>query len=268
MSDEWFAEKIAGDENGEDGIHPDEVQALRQLLRQQISPHEAAVSITKPIEESCDPDSELADLWGLLAEALIELPVENISLVLTLLHSIEDLPPPDFSAAKEIRRPPHGTLWRGLPGFGHYYADVYQSEDWRSTIKDANVDDIRALEIRKAHVEARIVVAGIGTIPIDWGYECVAKALEQTTDDRAVLDIEISAAAEWLEIAGERFRTGAMRAEESWALRCSEGGLWNQGNTMTPERLGFWQRRLDELKSAGIGEATENAPAPADTEKM
>ncbi|KAL9115473.1 MAG: hypothetical protein Q9227_000794 [Pyrenula ochraceoflavens] len=258
MSDAWFAHKLAPDGDIEDGVHPNEAQALKQLLRNQISLQAAAVAITKPIETSSNPNLDLARLWGFMADALIELPAENVGLLLALLQAIENLPQPDFSKVEKANLPAHGALWRGLPGFGHHFADAYQSDEWRKTKNIINIDDVRAFQVRRANVEARLAVGAIGRIPIDWGYECVADALERTTDNPVVLDIEVSAAAEWLFIAGERFRVGAAQAEESWAL-ARHRTLWNKGNTMTLERLTFWKRRLEELKNASGNDEVERA---------
>lgn len=254
MFDEWFAHQLNPDGDIEDGVHPDEAQALKKLLQKELTPQEAAIEITKPIQKSSDPNTDLARLWGFLADALIELPSDNLSLLLRLLQAIESLPEPDFTSTvtDKSNLPAHGTLWRKLPGFGHHYADTYQSyqyKDWRRKTTDINVNEIRALQVKKAHVEAQLVVSEIGGIPIDWGYESVTDALEQNIDDGIALDVDASAAAKWLEVAGERFRAGAAKGEESWALR-RRRDLW-EGKVMTWERWDFWQRRLEELTGPG-----------------
>ncbi|KAI2468848.1 hypothetical protein F4781DRAFT_247893 [Annulohypoxylon bovei var. microspora] len=140
-----------------------------------------------------------------------------------------------MTAIEERKRPAHGKLWRGLPGFGHLYADIHQSTDWREKALKAEATErgrLREYHTRKAEIEARLAVAGLASIPIDWGYETVADALESSD---ALLDFQIPAAAEWLDIAGARFREGAAKSEESWALD-RQRDLWKGGKAMTVQR--------------------------------
>lgn len=213
MCDAWFAEKLAPDGDVEDGCHPQEAQAMKKYLRQEMTAQEAASAITQPVVNAEDPSEDLRRLWGFLIDALIELPCTD--LLIKLLQAIEDLPEPDMTAVAESKLPTHGKLWRGLPGFGHQYADLCQSGDWRGLFIKADAAERKRLQsyhIKKAGIEARLVVAGLAGIPIDWGYETVADALERSD---ALLDCEIPAAAEWLNIAGQRFRAGAAEGEQS-----------------------------------------------------
>lgn len=272
MSEEWFAEKLAPDGDTEDGIHPIEAEALKSYLQKRVSVEKAAVAITKPVETSSDPKEDLPRLWGFLMDALIELPSEVTESLVELLRAIELLPEPDLSSVDKSKWPPHGTLWRRLPGFGHQYVDTYQYDRWRDRAvhaKDAaERDRIRALQVKKANVEAQLVMAGgIGGIDIAFGYECVTDALERNIDVDFVLEVEIWATAKWFEVAGGRFRDGATKGEESWALGRArhqrEFALWKGGKSMTWERWSFWGDCLESLQSRGGGveEATRKVLA-------
>ena len=220
---------------------------LKNYLRHQASASEAARAITLPIEQSEDPDNDLPRLYGFIMDALIELPEENLDSLVELVKSIEQLPEPDFDAVDESKRPTHGRLWRGLPGFGHLYSDCdpYRHGEWpkkyQNAKNDGQRDSLRNEYVRRAAVEARLVMAG-DSLPIDWGYETVTHALEQKD---CVVELELPAAAQWLITAGRRFYEGAKK-EESYALE-NKGGLWTGGRVMTLARWLLWRQRLEEL---------------------
>ena len=81
------------------------------------------------------------------------------------------------------------------------WPDAYRHDDWLGQLASTsalnpNASDratLREERDRKAEAEARIVGAGAGEIPFDWGFECIADALERKNE---VLDFEILAAAE------------------------------------------------------------------------
>ncbi|KAI1403206.1 hypothetical protein F4819DRAFT_236224 [Hypoxylon fuscum] len=247
MSNEWFSEKLAPDGNVEDGCHPNEAQAMKKYLRHEFTAQEAARAITQPIENAENPGHDLPRLWDFLMDALIELPSETTESLIELLQAIENLPEPDMTAIEEKKRPSHGKLWRGLPGFAHLYADIHQLGDsgWRALAVKADgpeQDRIRNYQVRKADIEARLAVLSIAGITIDWGYETVADALEKSD---ALLDFEVPAAAAWFARAGERFKEGAANGEESWALD-RQRDLWKGGKSMTPKRYEFWVQRMSD----------------------
>ncbi|KAI2621157.1 hypothetical protein GGR54DRAFT_600408 [Hypoxylon sp. NC1633] len=248
MSDAWFSNKLAPDGDVEDGCHPDEAEALKKYLRQEIGAEEAAQAISQPVVNASNPGQDLPRLWDLLIDALIELPSDKIESLITLVKAIEDLPELDMADIEESKRPAHGKLWRGLPGFGHLYADILQSIDWREKASKADATErsrLREYHVRKAEIEARLAVARLASIPIDWGYETVADALESSD---ALLDFQVPAAAEWLVIAGARFREGATKGEESWAL-ARQRDLWEGGKAMSVQRYSYWCNRLEEAKT-------------------
>lgn len=254
MSDDWFSYKLAPDGDIEDGCHPEEAQALKDYLRQKTTTAEAAQGITRPITVASNPKEDLTRLWTFLMDALMELPRQHTDALIALLETIEDLPAPRFTATKD--KQPFEALWKALPGFGHLWSDMHRSSNWRTLIRasGAERDAFRDDYIRKAEIEARLVRAGLAGIPIDWGYETVADALESSN---AVLDIEFPAAAEWLRFCGGRFRLGASAREKSWGLEphrtmsvdAPSRDLWKapDDGDMNFERWSFWKDRLREL---------------------
>jgi len=270
MSDDWFSSKLAPDGDVEDGCHPQEAQAMKDYLHQKTTAVEAARAITCPVATADNPREDLARLWGFLMDSLLELPAEHIESVLELLKAIENVEEPDFTAVDESKRTSE-KLWRGLPGFGHLWADTYQSGSWRRAAAAAagpERDALRDTHVRKAEVEARLVAAGVGGIPIDWGYEVVADALESSN---ALLDFEVPAAAKWLVFCGERFRQGAKDGEESWALKshltasstAPSRDLWkaSSNQALSLDRWSSWEGRLRELqgKQGVVGDSATTA---------
>ncbi|KAI1339947.1 hypothetical protein F5Y15DRAFT_380968 [Xylariaceae sp. FL0016] len=244
--------KVVRDCDPEDAPYPDEMQALEEYLAGNIKPEEAAERITKPTSLSTNPEHDLPRLYGLLQDCLSELSSSATTSLLKLIRAIEALPPPDFSRVPKSDRPAHGQLWRGLPGFGHGWADDYPSlEHWLDSgglSKPAEErEQFLARQVRRAEVEARLAQEGLASIPLDWGYERVADALERS---QAVLEAEVPMACKWIEYAGDAFREGADKGEESWALR-RERDLWTGGERgkMSVERWKFWVKRLQELES-------------------
>jgi Protein of unknown function (DUF3632) len=272
MSDAWFIEKTAPygaaqdpcypNEDGyyqeEDGCHPHETQALKDYCHKSTSAKEAARAITRPIESSKDPGANLYRLWNLLIDALVELPASQVPALIQLLGAIEQLPEPDLTA--EQKKPVHGALWRELSNFGHMWADEHKQDHWRRTLSagdPASRADLRAKHVRKAEVEARLAVANVGGIPMGWGYECIADALERRD---AVLDLEVPAAAMWIAIAGERLYAGAVNGEESLALE-RRRDFGKEAKRMSLERWSFWEKRMEEMLQES--QATQDAAKAA-----
>lgn len=249
MSDEWFKSKIAPADAPEDGCHPFQAKALQDYYYQKVSAQEAARAITQPIGSSANPDDNLYRLWGLLIDALVELPETEISNLVKLLDTIQRLPDPGSPAESRVTGSAPSSaspFWRGLPRFGHMWADEHKQDHWRDTLstKDpAKRGERRARHIRTARVEARLNVADVGDIPLDWGYDCIADALERRD---AVLDFEIPAAAEWIAVAGNRLYAGAVDSRESWALK-RRRDFPMEDMRMTKERWAFWIKRMEEL---------------------
>jgi hypothetical protein len=261
--DAWFSQKLAPDGDIEDGCHPGEAQAMEDYLHGRTTAVQAAQAITQPIMTIGEPEENLPRLWGFLEDSLIELPSKHIEPLIALLQAIEDLP--EVSLAKG------GKLWKGLGSFGHMWSDGYRHGAWKTEAQNAEVSTRNALRyehVRKAEIEARMVVAGVGDIPIDWGYEVVADALESSS---ALLDFEVPAAAKWIVICGQKFRQDAEREEKSWALKrhstpeppSPSRDLWKAplNEVMSLERWSFWKQRLEELQtvSGAVREAAITA---------
>jgi hypothetical protein len=81
--------------------------------------------------------------------------------------------------------------------------------------------------------------------PLDWGYEVIADALECKD---AVLDLEIPAAGQYMEIVGHRPYAGAVNSEKSWALgRFRPRDFGVRGKIRSLERWSFWEEQLGDL---------------------
>jgi hypothetical protein len=258
MSDDWFTYMLAPDGEVEDGCHPEEAQAMKGYLLQCTTAHDAARAITRPVVTADNPREDIVRLWSFLMDALVELPLEYVGPLIALIRAIENLPRPNFEAVKKENRPDE-ILWKGLPGFANLWSDSYQSGSWREMAKATEAperDELRAEHVRKAEVEARLVAEGLGDIPIGWGYEVVADALESSN---ALLDFDVPAATAWLVLCGQRFRQGAETGEETWALKPHITRLSTvpsrdlsralSDQAMSLERWLLWEERLKELQT-------------------
>lgn len=229
-------------------------------MHQKTSAKEAAQAITGPIEHSEDPGASLYRLWGLLIDALVELPASHVPSLIELLDAIQQRSGPDRTGRRPENTPRDGFLWRKLPGFGHMWADEHKRDDWRRTLAASNPAkraELRADHVEKAGIEAQLAVANVGGIPLDWGYDCIADALERCN---AVLDFEIPAAAEWIAIAGKRLYAGAVNGQGSWALE-RQRDFGQEAKQMSLARWSFWAERMDQLLQQSA--ATSNAAKAA-----
>jgi len=234
MSDDWFSSKLAPEQEN----HPEEVEAIKNYLLQKTIATEAAQTITRPVVTSEVPRKDLARLQVLLLDALVQLP-DHTKLLLALLQAIENLPEPEFMAVQPAERP-REKLWKGLPYFANRWYDIsYRSGSWKTDAKEASGperDALRDEHVRKAKVEAELVMAGLAGIPIGWGYEVIDDALGRDP----LLDFEVPAAAEWFIVCGQRFRQGAEEGEKTYALK-------NEG--MSLKQWSLWEARLRELQA-------------------
>ncbi|KAL8709033.1 MAG: hypothetical protein Q9220_006157 [cf. Caloplaca sp. 1 TL-2023] len=269
MSDDWFEEQVAPDGVEEDGCHPDEARALQSYLKGEITTQECAHAITQPVLASNLAVCDLQGLWNFLQNALLDLREDHVQLVIDLLIAIEDLPDPDLtSRATGTTLDPLNDFftWKGLPNFGHLWADVYKQDDRRTDLSitlskppgstgrgpKTRRDHLRTAHVKRANIEARLAVANIGRIPLDWGYEAIADALEPNLM-ADLLDFELLAAQEWIDIAGEQLRKEAEEGKGTWALsRERNRALKKEGGRMTLKRWEFWveqDKLLQEIAS-------------------
>ena len=114
-------QKIAPDCDVEDGCHLSAAGVLKDFLRREPTAHQAARSITFYTETCQNPDKNLSILWGLLIDALVQLPATKLPALIQLLGEIQKLPQPNLT----VNAAYYGGLhfWHGLTGFGHDYAD-------------------------------------------------------------------------------------------------------------------------------------------------
>lgn len=190
----------------------------------------------------------------------MQLPETQITPVIQLLDAIQHLPEPDLTGRRTEDTPVDGHLWQGLPGFGHMWADEHKRGHWHDALaaeKGAGRTEMRSVHVRKANVEARLMIAGVGGIPLDWGYECIADALERQD---AVVDFEVPAAAEWIAVAGDQLYAGVQTGCKSWALE-SRRDFGREAAVMTLERWLFWEQRLEELEKQLQVEVGATKPA-------
>ncbi|KAL9576256.1 MAG: hypothetical protein Q9212_007252 [Teloschistes hypoglaucus] len=257
MSDAWFKEQIAPDRVEEDGCHSDEARVVRSYLNNKATAQEAAHSITQPILSSDDPNDNVNRLWDLLQTALLELSTAHIPPL-----AIQDLPDPDFTArltattnaAKAV-----SFTWKGLPGFGHLWADIYKQDAWRTSLsttlsscptfdeKLRKRQELRTAHVKIANIEAHLAIANVGSIPLDWGYDAIADALERHT---TVKDFEIPTAKQWIEVAGVALYAGVKEGRESWALS-SRRDMGKEEEKMSLARWEFWEARMRECEEEG-----------------
>ncbi|KAI4203509.1 MAG: hypothetical protein LQ350_001847 [Teloschistes chrysophthalmus] len=208
----WFKEQTE-----EDGCHPDKAKALQAYLNNETTAQEAAHSITQTMLSSDDPNvyCNFQQLWGLIQDALTS-------------------QTPPVAINKDFE---DGIFtWKGLLAFGDSWADCYTKDWWREVLSETlsscptfdeklkKRQELRDTHVKRANIEARLAVANIGEIPVeDWGYEEIADALER---HNAVLDFEIPAARQWIEVAGPALHTGVKEGRESWALNAR--GIWGK----------------------------------------
>ena len=244
MSDAWFDCQVAPDGDPEDGCHPQEAAALKDYVQSTTITAEATARIiTLPVTEEPETDRKgqssdnLCRLWGLIINGLIDLP-EHRRKIIRLLQAIQNLP----TATKKEGEGQHGPIrWANLPNFGHLWADLKVSNNWRSEIRNwpsKQYEGVRKDFIEQAKIEAQLVVAGIGGLPISWGLRCICDAFEGR---EAVLDFEVPAAEEWLVLAGDLiFKNSDCDVSEE----LSERDLWKQEGEERKQRWNFWKRRL------------------------
>lgn len=243
-NDAWFDQHTAPmDGEEETGAHPYQAAALRAYLKGDYNASQTAVAMTKPHDDSWEKKTDLRDrVFGIMEDALVELPESHTPALVSLLKEISQLPDEEAGDA----------VWQGLRGFGHSWSDTWKQSHWREAL--ATRDPATRAKRREAHVHRAFVEASCamaapgpnaedGLLPLSWGYECISEALECRD---AVWDFEVPAAAVWIKVGEERLREGAKKGEKCWALE-REGRLWVPG-PMSMDRWNFWLTRLEEIE--------------------
>lgn len=242
--------------DGEDetGAHPYQAAALGRYLHGLSSVGDTILAMTSLAPEASDTPSGLRDrVFGIIEDALFELPQVYTPALVDLLRSFDIVP-----GADETGNP----IWNGIKSFGHSWSDSWRQSHWREALKTRDPrtrDTRRAAHVHHAFVEATCATAGTGinsqapdsaeggVLPLSWGYDCLSDALEQ--QESVIWDFEVPAAAIWIRVAGRRIVEGATSNETSWALE-REGRLWPPG-PMSINRWQFWLNRLDGAKTFG-----------------
>lgn len=247
MSDAWFTWHLAPDGDPEDGCDPQEAAALETYIHSAtITPEATARAITLPVTNEPETvrkgqsSDNLYRLWSLIIDGLTDLP-EHRPKIIQLLQAIQNLP---ISNHEEGEAQGKQIQWADLPHFGSLWSDLKVSNSWRRGLHKwapEQREGVRQDFIKQATIDAQLVVAGVSGIYVSWGLGCMCDALERSD---AVLDFEVPAAKEWLEIAGDRIFEGS-DGEVNEYLR--ERDLWKQQEAGRKQRWDFWKGRLQSM---------------------
>ncbi|KAH0035032.1 hypothetical protein KCU78_g2137, partial [Aureobasidium melanogenum] len=270
MSQAWYDNAIAPDGNSEDGCRPEEAQALRLYLDDKIDVAKAARLITAPTEASQDPGADLPNTWGLLQDALIELP-DSQQKVVRLISNIRDLPDFDLDSGGKKRSGPlqslSSSLWYNLPSFANHWYDGnwwYYQNEWRKKphlyTSQEKLNQIANLSRAEA-LFAHTVILGERV-----KYEGLSRLCDTLEDSKAAIKIEIHAVREWLlnarDLLYDMSRTprthnrlfsnsdirDKIAKHEMHVSVKNERDLWQGSGGSSLERWKFWKQRLKDLQ--------------------
>ncbi|KAL8714487.1 MAG: hypothetical protein Q9225_006563 [Loekoesia sp. 1 TL-2023] len=215
---------------------------ITSYLSNSLSPQEAALALTTPVneflssqaEETDDSPSEF-DIWSAMLATARQHPYNSptIPALVTLLAAIKEAPTP-----MTLKRNRY-TYWTDLPHFGWE-----ARENWNRTIREPEdkggwTCTVEQWTSMNAFV-AQITVAGV----IDFKNYCIwamNDALEDIPGRRSVpgpitkLDRHVPAAAVWILVAGKMLYT-------EWLGLGVEGERTPQG--LGSERWRFWKERF------------------------
>ena len=280
MSDSWFEYAIAPDGIQEDGCRPEEAQALRAYLRDEITVIEAAKEIVRPTEECENPLEDLPNLWGVLQDALIQLP--NLqSKIVELICSIKQRPDSGSVKSSSTR------FWLNLPSFGHQWYDGnwwYYQNHWRNHPDTYRSPEKLAQIANIARTEALFVMVDADVLGEGLKFEDLARICDTLEDSKALLDIELPTVQEWLSHAGPILYDLSRTPHEHYLLRSckdfrrqvkegkihavkqNERDLWQGEGGTSIERWKFWRERLQHLQNDSnlLGSTRETAKIALD----
>lgn len=256
VSSDWFDAAVAVNDDPDDGCHPQEAQALREYHEGKTSAREAAYAITRPVATSMSTTLNLERnrLWNLLITALEEWPTSESSAIFSLLKEIEKLPDPIIRDEAKHSVVMSEPFWDELPGFGNMWADSFQWGEWRHQVEDHpdDTDVRRHLREKYTHIasmEAHLADEEVGSINLEWGYECLTDALERKD---AVPDIQIPMAAEWLKRLARQIYKDSLDEIEDWPFKRDYLDLRKGGNAMSLERWQAWKDQLEKYVQDGL----------------
>ncbi|KAG9765647.1 hypothetical protein KCU73_g332, partial [Aureobasidium melanogenum] len=270
MSQAWYDNAIAPDGDPEDGCRPEEAQALRLYLDDKINVVEATRLMTEPTESSEDPSDDLPNLWGLLQDALIELP-NSQQKVVRLLSNIQDLPNFDLDFHGKKRSGPledrSRSLWHDLPSFANQWYDGnwwYYQNEWR---KKPHLYSSREKISQIANIaRAEALFSRTDILGERVKHEGLSRICDTLEDSKAVIEIEIHAVRQWLLHAGDilyamshtphmhnrllsnsDIRNKIAKHEMHVSVK-DERDLWQGSGGSSLERWDFWKQRLQDLQ--------------------
>ncbi|KAI5200513.1 hypothetical protein E4T39_05632 [Aureobasidium subglaciale] len=255
MTDAWFEYAVSPDGVIEDGCRPAEAQALKAYLRDNITIDEATAQITQPSEACDEPRKDLPNLWGLLQDALIELPDTQGKIVALICKirqrscSVED-PSTDF--------------WLRLPSFANQWYDRnwwYYQNRWRDHPSEYESPE-KMLEITNiARAEALLAIIDIDILGEHLWLEGLSRVCDTLEDSKAKLDIEILAI--YLLRSNQDVRREIEKGEIHTSMKDARD-LWHGEGGTSMERWGFWKRRLQDVQNdSSLLEGTREAARTA-----
>ncbi|KAH0371255.1 hypothetical protein KCU65_g1916, partial [Aureobasidium melanogenum] len=81
MTDAWFGNAMETNDIDGEGCRRSESMTLKAYLRNEITLSSASHQITRPTENSTNPDDPLLYLWGLLNDAMLDLHTSQLNIV-------------------------------------------------------------------------------------------------------------------------------------------------------------------------------------------
>ncbi|KAI4739650.1 hypothetical protein E4T50_09902 [Aureobasidium sp. EXF-12298] len=253
MSQAWYDNAIAPDGDPEDGCRPGEAQALRLYLDDKINVVEATRLMTEPTESSEDPGDDLPNFWGLLQDALIELP-NSQQKVVRLISKIRDLPNFDLDSHDKKRSGPledrSSSLWHDLPSFANQWYDGnwwYYQNEWRQKPQLYSSPD-KIVEITNL-ARAEALFAHTDILDDRVKYEGLSRLCDTLEDSKAVIEIEIHATPHMHNrlLSNSDIRDKIAKHEMHVSVK-DERDLWQGSGGSSLERWNFWKQRLRELQ--------------------
>lgn len=211
---EWIDDQIALDleaVKAGDGSHPQEGKALKDYLSGKTSPEKASEAITSPVLAEKIPGDHMYRVWGLLANALVELEEEREKLY-ELMRAIQNLPYEGKINFKSLCG--FHSMWFTLYRL-HFHGPA-QWEKSKVHLSAVTVKELREHSRAVGVVEATMFVRGIGDIPVEWGLNTVNLLLTKTTRS---LDVYIGSIHAWIVQASEKLLEGLEIVEDNSSRR-------------------------------------------------
>ncbi|KAI5270062.1 hypothetical protein E4T47_06572 [Aureobasidium subglaciale] len=256
MTDAWFEYAVSPDGITEDGCRPAEAQALKAYLRDEMTIDEATDQITQPTEECNDPQKGLPNLWGLLQDALIEIP-DTQEKIVALVRAIKKRP--DRGSVESTST----KFWFNLPSFANQWYDGnwwYYQNRWRDHPSEYRSPD-KILEITNiARTEALFVVVDIDILGEHLWFEGFSRICDTLEDSKAVLGIEIFVVRSSLhDMCRTPQKHYLLHSNREFKEEIGKGkmhisakhkrDLWQGEGGTSMERWVFWKQRLQNVQN-------------------